>query len=373
MAWTLVGLSVTWWVVQFALVWRTRRALRAVGELPTLERTSWPVVSVIVPARNEGREVREAVATRLREGYPALEVALVDDRSTDDTGAIAKELADQDPRVVVARIDSLPEGWLGKVHALQRGLEMSRGEWVLFSDADVHLQPGTLSRIVAWAEHEKLDHVTVLPSVRAGEVALSLSLTAFFRLILAFARLWAVEQPKSSAAVGIGAFNLVRRSALARTAGLEWLKMEVADDMALGVMLKRSGAAQRVLLGRETVSLQFYESYRAMVKALEKNGGQAPAVLIWAMLTVLISLELGWMLGTWPVVVTMWAIAAFTGWGLAERLGHPRWPTLLPGMGVLPLAWALARSAGLAWMRGGVRWRDTFYSTAQVRAGKRLG
>jgi len=317
--------------------------------------------------------VRRALEARLREGYPSLEVVLVDDRSTDDTGDQARALAALDPPVTVTRVDTLPDGWLGKVHALQQGLLMARGEWILFSDGNVRLAPGTLSRIVSWAEQEGLDHVAALFSVEPADGMTTLAVDAFFRFLVAVTRLWAVEDPKSSAALGVGAFSLFHRSVLERTPGLEWLKMEVADDVGLGVMLKRlGGASQRVVVAREAVSLQFYPSFAALTRAMEKNGASGPMLSV---LLALAALEVGWLAGFatwWPLGVSAWVLSALISYSTARWMGLPKWPALFPGLGFLPLAAVLARSAVLAWVRGGVMWRGCFYPTSAVRAGRRL-
>ncbi|MEW5741690.1 MAG: glycosyltransferase [Myxococcota bacterium] len=377
LVWTILfGVSATYWLLLGLALAYTARRVPTFAELPAPRRSQWPTLSLVVPARDEGAHVTEALEARLAEGYPALEVVLVDDRSTDDTGERARALARRDRRVTVTRVDALPEGWLGKVHALERGLAVARGEWLLFSDADVHLAPGTLSRIVAWAEAEGVDHVAAMPSITPGGPGTALSLTCFFRLIIGGGRLWAVADPKSKAAVGVGAFNLFRRSAYARSPGLEWLKMEIGDDMALGVMLKRAGARSRVVIAQEAVSLQFYPSVRVMMKALEKNGATAPLPLSLLGLGLLLALELGWLAGFqspgWPYALAAWAYATATGLLVARWLRHQAWPALLPGLGMVPLAFVLARSAWLAWRRGGVVWRGTFYPTAAVRAGSRL-
>lgn len=372
----LFVLSVLYWSAQAAMAWRAARALRTVGSLPIVERAEWPTVSLIVPARDEGAAVRSALESRLREGYPALEVVLVDDRSTDDTGAQARALAAVDPRIIVTRVETLPEGWLGKVNALEHGLHVAHGEWILFSDADVHLAPGTLARIIGWAERDGVDHVSALPAIEDSDAATMLSLAAFLRFVVTAPRLWAVEDPRSTAAVGVGAFNLFRRSVFDRTPGLEWLKMEIGDDGALGVMLKRAGgAAQRVVVARQAISLQFYPSFRALTVALEKNGATVPMPAMLLALAAMTALELGWLAGfavAWPLGLAAWGVTGAVGVAVARWLGHSTWPALLPGLGFVPLAWVLARSAVLAWKRGGVVWRGCFYPTAAVRAGRRL-
>jgi len=346
------------------------------GPLPV----RWPRVSVIMPARNEERTLEPALSSKLKETYPEIELILVNDRSTDATGAVANAFARTEPRLQVVHVDTLPEGWLGKVHAMQRGYERVSGEWVLFSDADIHLEPGVLERVVAYAEREQRDHVCILPTVTCSGPVLQATLSTFFRMLCVGARLWAVPDPRSSAAIGVGAFNLVRRAALARTPGLEWLKMEIGDDAALGVMLKRSGARQAVLNGRSVVSLEFYPSFQALTRALEKNGASIPFPTLLVGNLLLAGLECGFLAGFssghLPLVLlsaATWAVAGGATLGLCRWLGFKPGSAWFPFLGALPLAWAMVRSGALALVRGGVVWRGTFYPTAVVRAGLRLG
>ena len=372
----LLALSTLVWVVQLVLLLRTMAVLPRLSALPPGALQKWPLVSVVVPARDDGATVKDALRARMNEGYPALEVVFVDDRSTDDTGAQVRELAATEPRLTVTRVDTLPQGWLGKVHALQQGLQVARGEWILFSDADVHLAPGTLQKVIAWAETENVDHVCALPSVQPGDLLTSLSLASFFRLVVLGGRMASASDEKSKAFAGIGAFNLFRRSALERTPGLEWLKMEIGDDAALGLMLKRHGARQRVVIAQEAISLQFYPSYPAMARALEKNGAQLPLVPMIFGLSLLVALEGGWLAGLatswWPLALGVGGLAAVTGMISARWLRNSVGPALFPVVGTVLIAAVMLRSGFLAWRRGGVVWRGTFYSAAAVRAGKRL-
>jgi Glycosyl transferase family 2 len=367
----LALLSAAYWV---ALAVVGLKTVRGVPEPAAAEdRSSWPKLSLVVPARDEAATIDAALRSKLAEDYPNLEVVFVNDRSTDDTGAIAERLATTESRLRVAHVKELPEGWLGKVHAMQRGLEQASGEWVLFSDADVVLAPGTLRRVVAQAEREGLDHVSMLPRIEAKGALIVPALAAFFRVVILGGRTWQVADPKSSAAAGVGAFNLVRRAALDKSPGLEWLKMEIGDDMALGVMLKRSGARSRIFSGLRTVSLEFYPSYGAMARAVEKNGVAAPfGVMVFAN-AFLVFIESGFLLGPWPPAAAVWGLSVVVSAGLGRWSGLPLWPALFAPVGMLLLAVAMMRSAVLALVRGGVRWRGTFYPTKVVRAGGRIG
>jgi glycosyltransferase involved in cell wall biosynthesis len=159
------------------------------------------------------------IRTRMADGYPELEIVLVDDRSEDETGAIADRLASEDPRVKAVRVTELPEDWLGKQHALQHGVEAATGDWLLFSDSDVLFEPGTLRRAVAYCEYRQRDHLAVMPELLPRGFLLDTVLAVFVRTLTVAGRLWQVEDPKSRAALGSGSFNLVRRSAFDLTPG----------------------------------------------------------------------------------------------------------------------------------------------------------
>lgn len=369
----LALLSLLYWLVYAALLVRSVRALPKVRPGQASEPAPAPRVSMVIAARDEAEHVEASLRSKLGERYPALEVVFVDDRSVDGTGDIAARMAAEDLRVKVARVDTLPAGWLGKVHAMARGVELATGEWLLFTDADVHFAPGTLEWVVDYAEARGLDHVSILPRVDGRGPLVEPALGAFFRVIVLGGRLFGVAEPRSSAAVGVGAFNLVRRSALERTEGLAWLKMEVADDMALGMLMKRAGGRSHVLVGRDAVALDFYPSYRALQRGVEKNGATVPFHVQLSVNLLLILLEGGILLGPAPLAGAGLVLAALASVGTARWLGLRAWPAVAPAVGMVLLAAAMIRSGALAMLRGGARWRDTFYSTAEIRAGIRMG
>ena len=209
-----------------------------------------------MPARDEAHTIDPAVASLLAQDYPNLQVVLVDDRSTDETGTVIDRLAATDPRVAAVHVRELPDGWLGKVHALQRGVERASGNFVLFTDADILFAPGVLRRAIAWSEAERLDHLAVLAEVTSPSVLVAACIAASSRGLIGLARPWEATDPRSAKAIGTGAFNLVRRSAFERTPGFEWLRLEVADDIGLGLMMKRWGGRPGLLIGRGQVRLR---------------------------------------------------------------------------------------------------------------------
>lgn len=353
--------------------------------MPAPDRDAWPRVSVIIPACNEAPTLEGATRSRLADDYPSLELVLLNDRSTDETPAIVDRLAASDARVRPVHITALPEGWLGKLHAMHRGVEAARGEWLLFTDADVSFAPGTLRRVIDYCETRGVDHLSLMPQFDRVGFAVDAAIDVFARILTVGGRLWAVPDPRSRAAVGGGLFNLVRRSVYDRSEGFAWLRLEVGDDVALGQMLKRrAGARADVVHGGGMVSLPYYDSLAALAEGMEKNafavvGGYSHARTI-ALCALMLVTELGVFVA--PLLTsTAWVravscagslLALATMAAVLRWMGRPlRSMLLAPAMTVF-LAGCVLRSAWLASRRGGILWRGTLYPTALLRAHSRI-
>ncbi len=380
----LVAVGCLVWVVGSAFGVLTIRRVRHLDRLEARLPQAPPRVSVIVPCRNERATLEPATRARLSSDYPNLEMIAIDDRSDDGTGELIEALAREDARVRPVHIEHLPDGWLGKVHALDHGVAAATGNWLLLTDADVHFSPTAVSRAVAWAEARALDHFVVLPEITGHGFLLDAAYSAFGRYFAASQRLWAIEDPRSSASVGVGAFNLVRRAAFDRTPGFAWLKMDVGDDVALGLMLKRWGARAAVAHGAGHVSLSWYASIAEMARGLEKNsfaflGCSLPRVLV--AVAVMLALDAAPMaaiaMGRPPALVLLGAVALVAGLttaGLAARWARRGvLAALLYPVGTLLLAGIILRAGVLGAMRGGVYWRGRFHSVEELRAGSRIG
>jgi cellulose synthase/poly-beta-1,6-N-acetylglucosamine synthase-like glycosyltransferase len=140
-----------------------------------------PMVSIVAPARNEARGIEHAVRSLLDLDYPGVEIVIVNDRSTDETGAVLARLARREPRLTVVQVTELPEGWLGKNHAMYVGAARSAGELLLFTDADVVFERSTLRRAVAFMESHRIDHLAAIPDVRVRGLMLNAFVAAFGR------------------------------------------------------------------------------------------------------------------------------------------------------------------------------------------------
>jgi len=366
-------------VVPFAFLVRHRGAIPRLPPPP--DGMTLPRLSVVMPARDEASAVGRAVESLLAQDYPDLEIIVVDDRSTDATGAVLRELAAKDQRLLALRVDELPVGWLGKNHALWRGAERASGEWLLFTDADIVFAQGALRRAVGHAVAEGLDHLTLAPRLVARGTLLR-AFVAFFAY--AFIALWGAylaNDPKSTRGVGIGAFNLVRRSAYDRIGTMRAISLRPDDDIRLGRRLRGFGFRQRVLNGNELLSVEWYPSLAAAISGLEKSmyssmeyrAVDAAGVLLYLLATMV-----------WPFVgvivlggidrVLLGIVVACLVAGLLETYRQsmrPLTPSALLLAALVPFSalcfgYAIARSVYLAETRG-VRWRGTTYPLSLLR------
>ncbi|WP_298037037.1 glycosyltransferase family 2 protein [uncultured Desulfuromonas sp.] len=336
-----------------------------------------PPVSVIIAARNEQRNIAEALSSVMAQDYPAKEIVVVNDRSTDATGAILEELGANGPQLHVVTVTDLPPGWLGKNHALWLGAQRAQGDILLFTDADVVMEPSAVSRAVSYMERTGIDHLAVGPEVAMKGWILNCFAAAFMIFFTLYARPWAVRNPKSGAHIGIGAFNMVRRKAYQHAGGHRAIAMRPDDDMKLGKLIKKKRFRQDLLAGRGMLRVEWYASAGEMVRGLEKNTF-AGVNYNWALL---IAGTLACLLGfAWPFAavlltsgITWWCnlgvvgaicliyfeCASANGIRLRYGLGLP--------LATLLFVYVLWRSAIVITLKGGIDWRGTHYGLEELK------
>lgn len=365
-----------------SLYLRHLRGLRQLADVRPPDPAVWPSLSVIIPARNEADRIETALRSRLADDYPGVEFLLVDDRSDDGTGDIATRLAQTDSRLRVLRIDELPEGWLGKVHALSEATKGSTAEWLLFSDADVHVEPGVLRRAVALAVADELDCIALIPGFGTGGSFFEAVWSRFLVVLGAVIAPSAVRDPKSRTALGSGAFTLIRRAAYDRTPGFEHLRLETGDDVALGAMIKQHGGRCDALGSRAMVSVAIYHSVGEFITGVEKNGSTTlgpPFAALVAGFVLLIAADYSAFLGlivgpVWLRIVGLAVIALQTiAHCMALRTTSGTWlPGLMWPAGTPVMAYGMLRSAWLVRKRKGVLWRGTFYPSDKLLESRRF-
>jgi cellulose synthase/poly-beta-1,6-N-acetylglucosamine synthase-like glycosyltransferase len=379
---TLLSLSVLLlWSVSVSLLIRGRRYYRSLVDIPFApeEMENLPRLSILVPACNEGDTVERAMRSLLALDYPDLEIIAIDDRSTDETGAILDRLAATDARLRVRHITQLPHGWLGKNHAMQVASEEATGAWLLFTDADVVFAPDTLRRAVAYACTRDVDHLVLSPRCETHDFWERLFVN-YFGLMFSFrTRPWEVANPHSRAYVGLGAFNMVRADAYRRFGGHRALPMEVLDDSKLGKVVKRAGFRQELLDGGDLISVRWVVGLQGVINGMTKNAFagfefkllyEFGAILLLAY-TALYPVAALFLPG-WPTrlmalaTLAVMVIAA----GVMRRVTEAnRWYGLGYPLAALILIYIMLRSTWRTYRQRGIIWRGTLYPLDELRKG----
>lgn len=283
------------------------------------------------------------------------------------------------PILRVIHHQELPPGWLGKTHAMWTAANQATGDWLLFTDADVFFKPDSLRRALAYAESVPADHVVLFPHMimkRPGEFMM----IAFFQTMFTFGhRPWKVADPSTDDHIGVGAFNLVRRSVYEKVGTYAALRMEVLDDMKLGKVVKKAGFAQRNVFGGDLISIRWAHGARGVVNNLTKNffavlSFQWPRTLISAVGLAFLNLTpfFGvWLAHGWERVP--YAVALFSMFliylGMSWRSGVPAYYFLLHPISSVLFIYTLLRSMFLTLWNDGITWRGTKYPLEELRKG----
>jgi len=345
---------------------------------------NWPKISFIVPACNEGETIRTAAKSLLEIDYPNLEVVMVNDRSIDDTGKIMDQLASEDRRLKVIHIKELPKGWLGKVHALNKGIESTRGEWILLADADIHFNVDAMKKAVTYCHEKSIDFLTAVPDIRSKSPVLQTLIAQLLHQASLFFHPQKLNDPKQRTCYGQGAFMLLRRVVYEKSEGMKWLRMEAIDDTGLAVMMRRAGARMGAVSGKDEISLEWYPGVMAYIKGVEKNAFafcQYNWFILLGMCVTNWLLVLGFTLA--PAKSDCLGIQIFCVFSLASyllairqqmkkliRLRFSQICFFPVAIMVMPLVFI--RAAVLVALNKGIYWRGTFYSIIELKANQRM-
>ena len=381
--WMALGLVMAWF--WWTRLWDAVLGFRSVDDITTAD---WdrmpdpaPKVSIVVPARNETENVERCLESLLALDYPDFEVIAINDRSTDETGALMARVASSHKSgapLRVLNIAELPAGWMGKQHAMWKGTAQASGEWLLFTDADVTFRADALRRAVAYAEAEHCDHLVLFPSYQLS-ASEQVFMAGFQMLFILGHRPWKVADPKAPDWIGLGPFNLIRRKAYARIGGWEPLRMEVIEDMKLGKQVKSRGMSQRNVYGPGLLPWRWGRGAAGLSRNLTKNMfallafryGKATGAL--ALLLAIFFLPLlGVILAPdWVKLPYFVALACLFGLyiGMGKRTEVGTWTYVVYPLSVLMIAGTLVRSMAHAWANNGVVWRGTKYSLEELRKG----
>ncbi len=324
-------------------------------------------VSVIVPARNEEGRIAPALRSLGAQDHERLEVIVVDDESED--GTLAEALAAAGPRVRVIEGAPRPDGWVGKSWAAEQGVREARGDWLLFTDADVIHAPTSAGSAVALAERLGAAGVTVLCRLEAGTAAERIVQPAAAVLIRTFVAPGPlVRSRRSPIAIAAGGFILVRRDVYEQVGGHGSVRDELIDDMALAVRLKEAGEPLVIADGTDRVRVRMYHGLGELWRGWRKNssvgisrspalaGAGAASALVLAFAPAWLTLRGPRALGLAALTLQLASRAAVDGLAPTPRR---YWLTLPTGMAFLA---AVSLRSTLDRLNGGVEWRGRRYS-----------
>jgi glycosyltransferase involved in cell wall biosynthesis len=371
-------------LIWLSRVWDSARGIPTIADisLPEWDRKPGPGnrLAIIMPACNEEESIEQALVRLLALDYDSYEVIAVDDRSTDRTGEIMdKVAADSGGRLKIVHITELPAGWMGKVHAMWTAARQCDSEWILFTDADVMFRKDCLRRAVAYAEAESADHVVLFPRIimkRVGEKMM----IAFFQLLFVFGhRPWKVADPKAKDHMGVGAFNMVRRSAYEAVGTYAALKFEVVDDMKLGKVMKNGGFRQRVVFGDDLIEIRWARGARGVVRNLTKNFFAVMSFQTWRSLGACVGMVILNLLPFWgapfapgwtrvPYAVALGSMFLLYA-GVWRKVEIAPWYFLLHPVSTILFIYTMLKSTFVTLRNGGVEWRGTFYPLEELRKG----
>jgi cellulose synthase/poly-beta-1,6-N-acetylglucosamine synthase-like glycosyltransferase len=371
-------------LVWLALSFQWLRGIRKIPVLDDFLETELgdcnPALSIILAARDEEQSANESVLSMLAQDYSGmLEVIAVNDRSTDHTGEILEELATKHPdRLRISNVESLPEGWLGKTHALYTGAAKATGEWLLFTDADVIFSADCSEKAVRYATSNGLDHLTLPPEIVCRSVLLRSFVAAFTLVFEMTQRPWRVGDPQAQEHVGVGAFNLVRKDAYEKSGTHHAIRMRPDDDMKLAKLLKRHGFRQGVAYGAGLLSVEWHQTLPDAVRGLSKSmfsgldyriGATVAGVLMISLTNVLpvFGLFSRNMAGTLcrSNILSTFLLYAYRARHFGDKT--PWWYAMLHPFGICVFIYAMLRSASTTLAGGGIEWRETRYPLKELK------
>ncbi len=370
LGWALIGL----------IVLQGKRHLKWLKDVQAREDMDEPLISIIVPARDEERHLETALRSLLAQDYPAIEFIVVNDRSTDGTQAILEKLTHEDSRVRTFSLSSVPEGWLGKNHALHIGAREANGAFLLFTDADVVMHPQTIRKAIQYVRDHQLDYLTIAPENAMRGIFLRLLAATFEFALFVLFRPWKMRNPRSRTYIGIGAFNLVQTSSYRAINGHQSIALRPDDDLKLGKLFKKHKYRQDFLLGLGMISVEWYASVREMIQGLLKN---TFAGVEYRVSLVLAGTLTAFLFHIWPFIgifvttgyiqlaylfAVMLILAVFTF--ATTHHGLNFWNALLYPLAMLVMVYIQWKATLTTLWSRGITWRGTFYPLPALKANK---
>ena len=339
-----------------------------------------PSVVIIIASRNEEASLKRALTSVCNLDYNNYKVLLINDRSTDNTTNILSELQATYQKLSVINIDNLPEGWLGKNHALYTGSEFSKEDYILFTDADVLFKKDVLNKAMHYCLKNNLDHLTILPGIISSSSLLNSVVMTFVIMLTALQRPWAAKIETSKASIGVGAFNLVKRDMYIQAGTHKAIAMRPDDDLKLAASIKAAGGKADVLYGQNEIEVEWYASVKEFINGLMKNifSGFKYDVFLAAlgacgtMLFFVLPLPVIFIFGnsTQRILAIFILIFQLLLYSNMPGSNGKWWYGFLSVYSGLVMTFIIIKATAINLFHGGIYWRDTFYSLTELRKHK---
>ena len=326
-----------------------------------------PKVSILIPARDEERNIRACLDSLLKQDYTNYEILVMDDNSSDATASILREYQSAHPRIKAFTGKPLPPEWLGKHFACHQLAEKADGDFFMFTDADTTHQPKSVSWALTNLLHHKADFLSAYPRQTIGSLGEAIVVPCMYLATSLFLPVWMMLRCKNPlVSFAIGQFVVVRREVFKVAGGYEAIKDCLVDDISMVRNIKKAGFKTLFLDGKDFVTCRMYhgygEAFRGFVKslyaALDKSLVRLLAAIMLISATIilpLIILAKAWISGSGPVyLATLPVIIFLTMWtvSLVERRMPAYYALLYPAQFINLLAIAVVSAAQTGYGKG---------------------
>jgi hopene-associated glycosyltransferase HpnB len=380
---TLLSLVIWLFLILFwGQFWRINHLLEAKPD-KDIDHNTLPTVCVVIPARNEADVIPISLRSLLLQDYPGkFTILLVDDQSSDGTANFAQGVAyalDKTQQLQIISSPPLPPGWTGKLWAMEQGIQTAsqlKPDYFLLTDADIEHHPSNLRRLVAKAETQKLDLVSIMVRLRCQSFWEQLLIPAFvffFQKLYPFS--W-VNNPKKAIAAAAGGCILIQKEALNRIGGLQIIRQALIDDCSLAKAVKSTNGKIWLGLSTHTHSLRPYDSLKTIWDMVARSAytqlNYSPLLLIGSLLgmtLVYIVPPLGIIFGlvfrNWTIILTSligYLLMTFAYFPITRFYKcHPAFAFSLPIIAFM-YTWMTINSALQHWQGRGGAWKGRVYA-----------
>lgn len=381
---TIYGAIVAAWPIRQLVILMIRRRLDFLSvQSPRYDQPDPPLVSAIIPAKDEQETLPDCLASVRAQSYPRIEILVVDDRSADRTAEIARAAAGQDPRVRLISISELPAGWTGKTHALQVASSQAAGAWLWFIDADTRHHPDSLSIMLDYARRHGAKLASLLPEMRCESFWERVVQPLCGIVLMRTYPLFRVNNDRNPMAFANGQYILIERAAYDEAGGHQAVRDRFVEDIFLARRVKALGHPIRTAMTTEISSTRMYTNLSSLIRGWSRIlydahdrrpwplVGKIVEPLIFSQsgdLALILSLSLlaigqggafaSWLLGMSVVhqVLKQGVLYQMYGWS-SPKTAH--YALLYPLAGIIS-AWILIRALWIC-LTGKVTWRGTAY------------